>query len=51
MDHLKVRVKEHELDKQEGTELKKLAIQYEIEKKRLDDIRMEEKKQLGNIKK
>ncbi|XP_067938242.1 cilia- and flagella- associated protein 210-like [Watersipora subatra] len=47
MDHLKGKVKEHELDKQEGDELKKLAIQYEIEKKKLDQIRMEEKLQLG----
>ena len=47
MDHLKTKVKEHELDKQEGDELKKLAIQYEIEKKKLDQIRMEEKLQLG----
>jgi len=46
-DHLKGKVKEHELDKQEGDELKKLAIQYEIEKKKLDQIRMEEKLQLG----
>lgn len=40
-------MKEYELDKQEGDELKKLAIQYEIEKKRLDQIRLEEKVQLG----
>ena len=50
MDHLKTKVKEHELDKQEGDELKKLAIQYEIEKKKLDQIRMEEKLQLGKSK-
>lgn len=47
MDHLKTKVKEQELDKQEGDELKRLAIQYEIEKKKLDQIRMEEKLQLG----
>lgn len=47
MDHLKTKVKEHELDRAEGDELKKLAIQYEIEKKKLDQIRMEEKLQLG----
>jgi len=47
MDHLKTKVKEHELDREEGEELKKLAIQYEIEKKKLEQIRMEEKLQLG----
>ena len=47
MDHLKTKVKEHELDRAEGEELKKLAIQYGIEKKKLDQIRIEEKLQLG----
>lgn len=47
MGHLKTKVKEHEIDNAEGEELKKLAIQYEIEKKKLDHIRMEEKLQLG----
>ena len=47
MDHLKTKVKEHELDREEGEELKKLAIQYGIEKKKLDQIRIEEKLQLG----
>jgi len=49
MDHLKSKVREHDLDKQEGDELKKLAIQYEMEKKKLDEIRMEEKLQLGKV--
>lgn len=44
---MKTKVKEHELDREEGEELKKLAIQYEIEKKKLEQIRMEEKLQLG----
>lgn len=47
MDHLKSKVSEHEVDRQEGEELKKLSIQYEVEKKKLDQIRMEEKLQLG----
>lgn len=47
MDHLKQKVKEHELDMQEGDELKKLAVQYELEKKKLEEIRKEEKRQLG----
>lgn len=49
MDHLRVKVKDHEVDRQEGDELKKLAIQYEMEKKKLEEIRKEEKKQLGNL--
>lgn len=49
MDHLKQKVKDHELDKREGEELKRLAIQHEIEKKKLEQIRMEEKIQLGIV--
>ena len=40
---MKQKVKDHELDKREGEELKRLAIQHEIEKKKLEQIRMEEK--------
>ncbi|XP_013402738.1 coiled-coil domain-containing protein 173-like [Lingula anatina] len=44
-EHIKDRLIAMEDDKKEGEDLKKLAIQYHLEKKRLEDIRRDEQKQ------
>ncbi|KAI8793239.1 cilia- and flagella- associated protein 210-like [Biomphalaria glabrata] len=42
-EHMKASEKEKELDLREAEELKKLAVQFQIEKERLDNIRREER--------
>lgn len=46
MEHLKAAEKEKLTDVAEGEELKKLSVQFQIEKERLENIRTEERRTL-----
>ena len=45
-EHMNLREKETIEDRKEGEELKKLGIQYHLEKERLESIKIDEKQQL-----
>lgn len=45
-EHMNLRQKEMIEDRKEGEELKKLGIQYHLEKERLESIKIDEKQQL-----
>lgn len=45
-EHMKERHEEVEEDRREGEELQKLAVQFHIEKERLDNIKRDEKLQM-----
>ena len=45
-EHMNLREKETIEDRKEGEELKKLGIQYHLEKERLESIKIDEKQQM-----
>lgn len=45
-EHMNLREKDTIEDRKEGEELKKLGIQYHLEKERLESIKIDEKQQL-----